>query len=290
MNIVNIDRLVKTHKDKGILDIENFTVDQNDFQILFGENDSGLTSLLHILIGYDVRYSGNVEVLGCKPGRKSESDRKRVRYVPDDIIMEEIMIAEEYLKIACKATSEYDIKLQSSLCETFEIDIKDKLMNMTYNNNKLVQIIAAVCARPDLLMLDEPVNFLNINSYKKVLKILDKLNNDGMCIVLTVENYEDARDCGNRYAYFRKGKVVQSGKIIVPDYRNKIISMQGADKEYMENHMDKEIYSEGQRSVYLYKQEISRLPSILKDSGARDFTVESMKLEEEINSDYSRWE
>ncbi len=265
-----------------ILDSVNLKFNEKCFSVLFGADDAGKTTLLHLIMGFIPHYRGDVVW---------ESDTPPIiRFVPDDIIWEKRMTARQYMRFAEKACPCYDLSAQCHLCEAFSIPLDEQLLNLTYQENKMVQIIAALCANPGFLILDEPMNFLDSSTYLRVLEVLQEGNRKGMGILLATEKYADAKGKCSHYAYLKEGKVIASNQVPSLDYRKKVVTITEGRQDILAPVMEK-VCNLGQGKIaFLYKGEIEGLPTILREAGGRDFTVEDMSLEEELEMDFSRWE
>ena len=276
----------------------DLSISAGDFLVVFGADNAGKTTLLHILMGFITNYQGTAEVFSKNPNDLTSEEQNWVRYVPDDIIWEQIT-ASEYFAAWQERTPEYDYEWQEDLCEAFAISPDVSLMNMTYNENKSVQLTAAICAKPDLLILDEPANFLDEKNYAFLLKALKRLNELGTTILLAAEKYADAKGYCYRYAYLKEGMLKECGDVPYPDQRPKVILVSGGNKTYLERNMSgvienafvKDEYFEAgyARSAYIYHGEMEHLPDLLHRAACRDFCIEEMTFEEEIDMDLSRW-
>lgn len=271
-----------------VLDQINLEIGKKDFFALFGEDDAGKTTLLRLMMGLDMHYEG--EIVWNDDSNGKQMSLQNIRFLPDDIIREKSLTVRQYMNFARGAAIEYDLDLQEQLCQKFEIPLNVQLLNLTYRENKMVQIIAALSAKPDFIILDEPVNFLDMQTYRSVLELLLQKNQEGVGILTAVEKYSDIYGYCNRYAYLKEGKIVASGNVPVPDQRKKIITVTGGKKERLDDLMDQLISQQDNKGVYLYQREMKMLPSILAEVECEDFIVEDMTLEEELEMDFSRWE
>lgn len=290
MKIIDIKGLTNLYNRKEMLQQVDLEVKKGDFVAIIGADDSGKTTLLHIIMGFIRKYQGNVQVLGKQPDNWNREDRSRIRYVPDNILWERNMSVDEYLKMAKTNSSYYNEELQNELCEEWEIPLQDELLNLTYQENKFVQIIAAVCAQPELLILDEPMNFLGTQGYRQLLDKLKQWNEAGMTILVAAERYEHVRGYCTSYAFLREGILEPLQKVPEVDKRWKVITVFGEVADSFRRAMDQCIREDYGRTVFLYTEDMDKLPELLKRLRPMDFIVEEMTLEEEVEEDYSRWE
>ena len=296
--MVNITNLEVSYSGETALNSVSLSISAGDFLVLFGADDAGKTTLLHVLMGFVTKYQGNAEIFSKTAGRLNSEEQNRIRYVPDDIIWEQLTAA-RYFALWNARSPGYDHEWEQDLCEAFSVSPAASLMGMTYNENKSVQLAAAICAKPDLLILDEPANFLDERNYAFLLKALTQLNELGTTVLLVTEKYRDAMGYGNSYIYLKEGQIKKSGYVPYPDCRRKIVSVTGGNKTFLQEHLGnaiedafiKDQYFETgyAKSVYLYNGEMRLLPNILHRCACRDFVVEEMTFEEEIDLDFSRW-
>lgn len=276
-----LNDITYSYKNHTALDQVTLQINEKSFSVLFGADDAGKTTLIHLIMGFVPKYQGEIAWETEKP--------PVLRLIPDDIIWEKTMTVKRYMKFAERAAAEYDGELQGRLCEEFSVPLDAQLLDLTYQENKMAQIITALCARPDFLILDEPMNFLDSGTYLKVLDLLQERNRKGMGILLAAEKYGDVRGRCGSYAYLKEGKIIASGEVPEPDLRKKIVTITGGRQESLKEVMEKVADLGEEKGVYLYAGSMEELPAVLREAGGRDFTVEELTLEEEMEADYSRW-
>lgn len=278
-------------KQKALEDI-CLMIKEGDFWGLFGADDAGKTSLLHIIMGFRTVYQGAVKILDSNILTAGADLRSQIRFVPDDIIWEELT-AEEYLCCARGTSGNYDTELQQQLCEDYEIPVRAPLLSMTYQENKLVQIIAAVCAAPRILILDEPANFLSKNVYRSFLCLLADLHKKGMTILLAAEKYKDVRGFCDHYAYLKEGRIVAAAEVPKRDIRKKAVTVTGQAEEtelWKKADTVRLIAEHGNKRIYIYEGDGKELAERIADTECEDWLAEELTLEEELDENYERWE
>lgn len=271
------------------LDNISLQIKEGECLVIFGADDAGKTTLLHIMMGFITKHEGGVRILGKSPLKFSREERRQIRFVPDDIIREQHMTAAEYLKWAESVTPQYDWKLQGQLCDKWKIRVEEPVLEMTFQNNKLVQFIAALCAKPRLLLLDEPGNFLDREVCSQWMECVREQTKKGMTAVVTAESFEKVGEYCSRYVYMRNGTLQYEGKVKKAQ-RWKVVTVSGGNQEYLKQNMEQIIVRTDGRVCYMYNKEMSRLADIIKRAGCKDWIVEEMTLAEELERDTSRWE
>lgn len=264
-----------------ILDDINISIKKGDFTVLFSSDNESRHALIHCIMGFYRDFTGNIRV-GC--------GMEDTRYVPDDILWEENLTAGEYFLMVADKSANYDIRMQEMLCDKLGVDMDVELLDMTYEGNKLVQIIAAMSSKPDLLIIDMPQNFLGSRVRNRIYNMLKKFQSVGTTIIIACDSYEEVKTYCNHYIYIKDGVVKADGYVQDADMRKRIITIEGKKSDTLVKVLGPFIATKNGRSSYAYEYEIRRIPYILSKLGCDDYLIEEMTLEEEINSDYSRWE
>lgn len=76
-----------------------------------------------------------------------------------------------------------------------------------------VMIAMALCAKPDLLIADEPTTALDVVTQKSITEVLSKLRNDlGMSIIFITHNFQIIKQFADRIVVMFRGKIVEQGE------------------------------------------------------------------------------
>lgn len=271
----------------GFIENVNFHIDKGDFFILFGPDNSGKTELINTILGISKRYAGTVTYQGCHTKKLSFRQRKEIRYVPDEILMLHGVKVKTYLSGIARQYHIGDKEKIKNLLEYFDIDANEYLTEMTYEGNKLVSIISALITSPELLILDEPFNFLLEEASEKLLTYLKEKNNEGMTILLIAEHFEDAEENANRYFYIKEGTPIEEGNI-APDWMPpKKIVLHNPDYEKMEKVFGTP--ADTYRTEYTYISDLSweNIGQKITECGMeKHVTVTQARMEEILDIKY----
>ena len=264
-------------------------IKEGDFIVLFGSDAAGKTHLLHTIMRLQRQETGEVNIL-MDPDKGEEERLRNIRIVPDEIIEEPVATGRDYLSYAQACTKDYDLELQENLCERFKLPLDEQLSNMTIQENKMVQITAALCAMPSILILDEPMNFLTDPTYMEVLRLLKKLTEKRMGVFITTEKYANSFGYCTQRAFMKDREIILYEEVPQYDIRKKIVTIVGGNREDIKELMDKTIYEDQNMGVYLCIKEFKSLLQLIENTHCIDWYVEKMTLEEEVLNDFSRWE
>ena len=288
MSLIFIDQLKYFYMDSDFeLSIENMRIEENKMICLSGEKDSGKTTLLEIICGLKKPLSGSVE----SKIKENFFNGSSIRFVPDDIIIEEGVTGKEYLKIIKKRTPGYNTEVEEELInQIFKIDIKQKLLEMTYQENKLISLIAAISSVPELILLDEPENYLEDSLAEKLYIYLHDIAKQKSSIIIATESYDEVSKFCTDYIYIHEGKLISSDIIDHDMKKWKIITLTGVENLSFEKYFDEKLFEYQDRKIYLYKNEdLQLINKGLMESKCKDFLVEDVSFEEMQRKDFSKW-
>lgn len=256
------------NKYNGVLMLQDISlsIKKGAFCVLFGPDDSGKTTLLHLLMGFQLPSRGRLSLMGCRPNRIDGTKRQLVRFVPDDLIWEKKLTGSSYLGYAREASLRYSVEREQQLCRLFEIPLEEEVAKLPQETNKLIQLIAAFSACPELLILDEPDNFLSVEKWKLLLQCLEAYHREGMTILLSVEQYEAVGTLGDYYVYLKEGKVQATGAVLPDKKHVKRITVSDGEKE----------------KAYTFNGDVTKVRDILVYAGYDDWTIENLTLQEEL--------
>lgn len=251
----------------------SFQIDKGDFFVIFGPDDSGKTELLNAIMGISSLYSGSINYCEQNIRKLSIKKRKSIRFVPDDTLLLQNLRVKDYLKHIASTYHIKEIEFMKSLIQYFDIDISEKLTNMTYENNKLVAIIGALMTFPEFLILDEPFNFLTSETSIKLLNMLKKFNDKGMTILIAVENYEELDNRCNRLMYLNDGKLIRKCKIRKDTDSYKAITIKATNYKQLEQYFGQPFKINNSSRTYICGYEFDKINTILKKCNIHDNNI-----------------
>lgn len=267
--------LEKINKKVGSFSLVNidFTVNKGDYFTLIGESGAGKSLLLEIITGLLIPENGNIflnqkNILNTAPQKRNIGIvYQKPTLFPHMSVFENIAYP---LKIKKYSKKEIKSKVQS-LAEETEIThiLKRGINNLSGGEIQRVTIARTLATNPDILLLDEPLSFLDVQLKKGILSLLRKLNQNGQTIIHVTHDYEEVIALTNKIAIIEKGKIIQSG---TPHE-----VFQNPKSTFVANFIGISNFYKGQ----LFKSDDNLELKIFETSGIRIFTIS----DEEINSD-----
>jgi len=228
--MIKIENLKKQFGDTIACDIPSFQINNGDILGLVGNNGAGKTTLFRMLLDLLKADEGSVEYVFAAPSPStmpdgspsginpvdSEAWKQHVGAYIDEGFLIDFLTPEEYFsflgKVSGMTQHQVDERLQDF--ERFsggEIFGQKKLIrNLSAGNKMKVGIISALLRKPEIVILDEPFNFLDPTS-QLVLKHLltDYQRQTGATILISSHNLQHTVDISTRIALLEHGVVIR---------------------------------------------------------------------------------
>jgi ABC-2 type transport system ATP-binding protein len=172
---------------------------------LLGANGAGKTTLIKLLLGLLPPTSGRVEVLGGPPDR---STRRRLGYLPQGSGLYEDLTVAEQLSFVARAFGVPLPALPSDLAASADLT----LARLPLGVRRRVAFLAALCHRPDLLVLDEPTSGVGPLGRAELWDTIHGAADEGAGVLVTTHHMDEAEQC-DRLVVMAGGRQVAAGTL-----------------------------------------------------------------------------
>lgn len=230
--------LVKSFAAVRALRTVDFRIEAGRVRGLVGENGAGKSTLAKVIAGVHQPDAGSIDLAG-EPVRFGGADDALARgivTVHQDINLVQSMTVAENLLLNNEPTWRLGIihrrdavERAASLLAQYEIDVDaDALVSELPNDlKKMVQIIKAVSRNPSILLLDEPTSSLTDTEVRVALKLIRKLANDGVGVVLISHYLNEIFEVCDDLTVMRDGQVVADGPVAETTLSEVVTAMVG---------------------------------------------------------------
>ena len=234
--MITISNLKRQFGETVACDIQALEIKDGEILGLVGNNGAGKTTLFRMLLDLLKPDAGTVTLDGINPAESEAWKDKTGAYIDDSFLIE-FLTPEEYFaflgKISGLSQEEVDNRLKHF--ERFasgEIFGQKKLIrNLSAGNKQKVGIIAALFYKPQLVILDEPFNFLDPSSQNILKHVLTDYNKEtGATILISSHNLQHTIDISTRITLLEKG-------VVIKDLSN----VEGSAKTELENYFETEV-------------------------------------------------
>lgn len=188
--IILLKNIVMKYGNRTILDNVNLEIDKGEFLCVTGASGTGKSTLLHI-IGLLLRpTSGHIDMFGIPNVISSSRSanhllRDKIGFVFQNYGLIENESIDYNLDIIKKGDTNFTKKKQAIL-ESLDIHVpsKTKAYKLSGGEQQRVALARLILKDPELILCDEPTGSLDIENAKKVMDILEYLNQKNKTIVI----------------------------------------------------------------------------------------------------------
>ena len=235
--MIIINKLQKNFGEKKAVDIENYIINQGEMLGLVGNNGAGKTTLFRLILDLLKTDAGNVTINDIDVS-KSEEWKKFTGAFIDDGFLIDYLTPEEYFYFIGKMyglkKEEVDERLTQferfMNCEV--VGQKKFIRNFSAGNKQKIGIISAMLHYPQLLILDEPFNFLDPSSQSVIKHLLKKYNEEhNATVIISSHNLNHTVDVCPRIALLEHG-------VIIRDIQNENNSAEKELEDYFNVNVD----------------------------------------------------
>ena len=161
MNIIEIHDLARHYGRTAAVSGLNLAVPEGSVFALLGPNGAGKTTTIKVLMNFIRPTSGRVTVLGVDSRTLGPVQRRMIGYVSENQTLPLWMTVRRLLDYCRPFYPTWDRALEATLLQQFDLPEDRKLKQLSRGMLMKAGLLAALCYRPKLLVLDEPFSGLD---------------------------------------------------------------------------------------------------------------------------------
>ena len=210
-SVITMTNITKRFKKAEV--VKNFSLDVKKGSItgLIGPNGAGKTTIMKILAGLMFQTSGELSFYGSRDDL--DLNRRRMSFMIEAPIVDYNMTAYENLNYVRYVRGYPDKKRIDEVLDI--VDLKDtgrkKALKFSLGMRQRLGIAMALLTKPEVLVLDEPVNGLDPEGIVEVRHILQKLSEDqGVTILISSHLLSELSELCTDFSIINKGQLVEN--------------------------------------------------------------------------------
>ena len=209
--MIEIRDVVKTFDGFRALDGVTMTVPRGAVYGLVGPNGAGKSTLIRHLTGIYRPDSGTIDIDG-QPVYENPAVKARIAYIPDDVFYFPQATIPDMMRYYRGIYPKFDAERYQKLGEVFQLDPKRQIRRLSKGMQKQAAFWLAMCLRPDVLVLDEPMAGLDPAGCREILaNIAEYHRSTGSTVVLVTHDMDVAAENAERLIVMRRGKIALDG-------------------------------------------------------------------------------
>ncbi len=244
LKVTDLCKTYITNKHQNnVLKNVSFTIEEGEMVAIMGPSGSGKSTLLYSVSGMDRATAGEI-VLGDKNISKlkeKELAKARLNYMgfifqqmhmlKNLSIMDNILLPAYQSKKGNRSRKEIDAYCQELMRKMNISEIaQNDITEVSGGQLQRACICRSLMNNPDVLFADEPTGALNRSSSEEVMKMLNKINEEGTTIMLVTHDMKVAAKCtrimyivdGNIKGEILLGKMAEKTETAIRDRERKV--------------------------------------------------------------------
>ena len=206
--MIEVRNVIKEFDGFRALDNLSMTVPTGSVYGLVGPKGAGKSTIIRHLTGIYRQDSGDITVDG-EPVFENPAVKSRIAYIPDDIFYYSNASIREMMDFYRSIYPHFDEQRFKKLGEVFELDPKRQMRRLSKGMQKQAAFWIAVSLRPDILVLDEPVDGLDPVMRRQIWSIImADVAESGTTVLVSSHNLRELEDVCDCVGIMNKGKIM----------------------------------------------------------------------------------
>ena len=201
-DLISVQELRKRFGDFEALKGVSFAVSPGEIVGLIGANGAGKSTSMRIILGLEAASSGQVSVLGQRPG--SLQARKLLGYVPQFVGLAPSLSASENLSFNAR---QYQCQVPTQVGRWASSFGANPVANLPLSTRRMLACMNATMHAPQLLIMDEPTSGMDPLARLRLWQYLRQLASSGVGILISTHYSSEAAQC-DRVVRMRAGQVI----------------------------------------------------------------------------------
>ena len=206
--MLKLQNVVKTFDGFRALDALTMTVPQGAVYGLVGPNGAGKSTAIRCVTGISRPDSGAI-TLSDAPVFENPAAKARIGYIPDDVFYFASASIRDMAKFYKGVCPKFDLSRFEKLREAFDLDPRQPIRRMSKGMQKQAAFWLALCMRPELLVLDEPVDGLDPVMRRQVWSlVLADVAEYGTTVLVSSHNLRELEDVCDHVGIMDHGRLL----------------------------------------------------------------------------------
>ena len=212
---IHISNLKKQYNNRTVLDIDELVIHKGDIVGIIGNNGAGKTTMLRLMLDLIKADAGNVRLRGIDVSKNGQWKTYTSAYLDTNFLID-FLTPEEYFVFISDSYGK-DLSTCKKRIKAFRVFMNNEILNQrkyirdfSSGNKQKIGIIGATLSEPEILILDEPFNYLDPTSQFFIRDYLSELNkNEGITTIISSHNLECIYDIATRLIVLENGKIMK---------------------------------------------------------------------------------
>ena len=212
---IEIRNVTKVIKKTKVIDNVNITFEGGKIYGLSGKNGCGKTMLMRLISGLIYPTEGEVVIDGKILGRDCSFPKSIGLLIENPAFLEEYTAYENLRMLNGVGGNRLDKEEILSLIKSVGLDPHDsrKYYKFSLGMRQRLGIAAAIMGKPDVILLDEPINAIDEDGVSEIRDLIRSLSGEDRIIIIACHDKEEMEYMADEIIYMKDGKIVKGDNV-----------------------------------------------------------------------------
>lgn len=209
---IETHHLKKLYKDKAVVNDVNIHVKKGEIYGFVGPNGAGKSTLMKMLLNLVQANAGEIVIFGNKVVKNDFEMLKRIGSIIENPYFYEKLTARQNLDLHCEYMGYHNKNHIEEMLECVGLlkDADKKVSQYSLGMKQRLAIARAILTKPELLILDEPINALDPEGIWEMRELFRKLNTDyGTTIFISSHILSEVEQIADTIGIIQNGKLLK---------------------------------------------------------------------------------
>lgn len=210
--VIRTRLLSKTYGKTDIVSNVNMKVRKGEIYGFLGPNGAGKSSLMKMLLNLVKPTGGEIELFGERLQSGSIEPLKRIGHMIETPVFYDRLTAQKNLELHCEYMGHYNADSIREALELVQLrGIQNKpVKQFSLGMKQRLGIARAICTKPELLLLDEPINGLDPEAIQETRHLFRRLRDGyGMTILISSHLLSEIEQIADTIGVINRGRLLQ---------------------------------------------------------------------------------
>ena len=212
---IEIRNVTKVIKKTKVIDNVDITFEGGKIYGLSGKNGCGKTMLMRLISGLIYPTEGEVIIDGKILGKDCSFPKSIGLLIENPAFLEEYTAYENLRMLNGVGGNRLDKEEILSLIQSVGLDPHDsrKYYKFSLGMRQRLGIAAAIMGKPDVILLDEPINAIDEDGVSEIRDLVRSLSGEDRIIIIACHDKEEMEYMADEIIYMKDGKIVKGDNV-----------------------------------------------------------------------------
>lgn len=206
--MLKCENLVKVYSGYRAVDGLNLELDAGRIYALLGPNGSGKSTFMKMVVGLIKPTEGKIYLDGEEI---SDKTRARITYMPTENYFYNYMRIKDIASFYKDFYNDFDEDRMYGLLDRMELHFDGKVRNMSTGMLAKLKVAVAMARNSRVILLDEPLNGIDIIAREHVMNTITGYNNEDKIIIVSSHLVDELEHAAGGAVFIKDGRVVMAG-------------------------------------------------------------------------------